>query len=110
MPGGKPNKSTMGKRRMHESTSGLLANIESYPEALEALVFEEWNPDNIEEAVSGVSVADAIEDMIDDYEEKGEITLATIGKELMDIGKNNANSIREAVQALKKAGIKIVRR
>ena len=100
----------MSKRIKKPSTLDVLSRIESYPEALEALVFEEWNPDNLGEAVSGVSVADAIEDMIDDYEEDGEISLATIGKELMDIGKNNANSVREAVQALKKAGIKIVRR
>lgn len=93
-----------------ESTDSLLSRLESLPAEIEALIFEEWNPGNLDEAVSGVSVADAIEDLISDYEEEGQISLAAIGKELMDIGKNNAGSVRQAVQALKKAGIKVVRR
>lgn len=97
----------MGRRRMAESTSRRLARIEALPEAIDVLLLEGWN---CAEAVSGVSVADAVEDLIADYGDAGQITLAEIGKELLDIGKNNPNSIRQAVEALKKAGIKVVRR
>lgn len=94
-----------------EATETMLARLEAYPAAIEQLMVEGWNPDDVlAEAVSGVSVADAVDDLIADYADVGEISLAAIGRELMDIGKNNADNVRKAVQALKKAGIKVVRR
>jgi len=100
---------TEGKAMM-ESTSEMLARLEAVPGEIERLMLEEWNPDVLEESLAGVSVEDAVEDLIDDYGDVGEITLAAIGRELMDIGKNSAGNVRKAVQALKKSGIKVVRR